>query len=242
MKLSLLLSLLLPLPLGACADGGTDAMESTGLDDDSPGADEDEDVVGCSGSPTYTVSFTATWSAATHPSDFPVNPHFSGLIGAAHDGSFSIWEPGELSSPGIQSMAETGSKTALQEEMQAAISGGADALVLSGGGIGVSPGAVALSFAVSPTRDRVCLVSMVAPSPDWFVGVHGLPLCIDGEWITEVSHELFAYDAGTDSGLTYTAANAESAPRELISEIDVTPFLVEAEVPAVGTMLFSLQE
>ena len=34
----------------------------------------------------YTVTFDAAWSAATHPEDFPGKPHFSGLIGATHNG------------------------------------------------------------------------------------------------------------------------------------------------------------
>jgi serine/threonine protein kinase len=32
----------------------------------------------------------------------------------------------------------------------------------------------------------VTLVSMVAPSPDWFVGVGGLPLLQDGQWVDEL--------------------------------------------------------
>ena len=38
--------------------------------------------------------FDAVWSADTHPTDFPDNAHFSGLIGAVHDESIDIWQPG----------------------------------------------------------------------------------------------------------------------------------------------------
>ena len=40
----------------------------------------------------YEVVFEATWSQATHPIDFPPNPHFSGLIGGTHSDQVSFWE------------------------------------------------------------------------------------------------------------------------------------------------------
>ena len=50
---------------------------------------------------SYKVTFTATWSAATHPTSFPPNPHFSGLIGGAHNASVTFWEAGSTASVGI---------------------------------------------------------------------------------------------------------------------------------------------
>ena len=57
---------------------------------------------------TYTVTFTATWSAETHPYEFPAGAHWSGLIGASHSSGVTFWAIGELASAGIQQMAETG--------------------------------------------------------------------------------------------------------------------------------------
>ena len=37
------------------------------------------------GDARYRVTFQATWSAETHPTNFPANPHFSGLVGATHN-------------------------------------------------------------------------------------------------------------------------------------------------------------
>ena len=41
-------------------------------------------------SATYTVTFRSTWSAATHPSDFPNDAHFSQVIGGRHNSSVSL--------------------------------------------------------------------------------------------------------------------------------------------------------
>jgi len=61
----------------------------------------------------YRVTFDATWSAQTHPTDIPGNAHFSGLIGGTHRSTVKVWEEGALASEGIQLMAERGRQTPL---------------------------------------------------------------------------------------------------------------------------------
>lgn len=42
------------------------------------------------------------------------------------------------------------------------------------------------------------------PSPDWVVGVDSLNLCLKNcTWIENQIIDLFPYDAGTDSGISY---------------------------------------
>lgn len=42
------------------------------------------------------------------------------------------------------------------------------------------------------------------PSPDWFVGISGLELCLPNcNWITNKTINLYPWDAGIDSGVTY---------------------------------------
>jgi hypothetical protein len=172
----------------------------------------------------YDARFDATWSASTHPFDFPPNPHFSSLIGGTHDSNVSFWNPGELASQGIKDMAERGLTTPLDHEVEAAIAAGHAGVVILGGGIALSPGTVTTSFEISQTHPLVTLVSMVAPSPDWFVGVSGLPLFVAGDWVETITVELFTYDAGTDCGTFYRAPNCISTPRELIALSSAMPF------------------
>ena len=42
----------------------------------------------------YLVLFEATWQASTHPVDIPMDPHFSPLVAASHDGSVAFWTEG----------------------------------------------------------------------------------------------------------------------------------------------------
>lgn len=185
----------------------------------------------------YTVYFDATWSEDTHPIDFPGNPHFSGLIGGTHSDAVSFWELGELASPGIESMAETGSKTLLQGEVQSAIDAGTAGAIISGNGIPVSPGSVSKTFTIIESHPRVTLVSMLAPSPDWFVGVRSLNLREGGQWLPVVVVDMVLYDAGTDSGTMYSSPNQPTLPPIPIYEKTEVPF---AENNIVGTFTFQL--
>ncbi len=187
---------------------------------------------------TYRVTFNATWSAGTHPAAFPPNPHFSGLIGGTHNGAFVMWEPGGLATTGIRNMAELGAKPALMAEVEAAIQAGSARNVLSGGGISRSPGTVSLTFTAHEDHPLVSLVSMIAPSPDWFVGVRGLPLRENGRWVESVTVELLPYDAGTDSGTTYTSPNAVTTPQETIRRLTEIPFVSNTPL---GTFSFVRQ-
>lgn len=191
-------------------------------------------------SATYQVTFESTWSAATHPDGFPGNPHFSGLVGATHTDAASLWMPGELASPGMESMAETGSKSLLLAEVDGLIGGGEAEFALSGPGMTVSPGEVTYTFTVNETHSLVSLVTMLAPSPDWFVGVHGLDLHATETWTPLHIVPLYVYDAGTDSGTTYTAPNQNTQPQALIAEIEGPPFNIGGSVPPIGSFTFTL--
>ncbi len=192
-------------------------------------------------SATYQVSFTSTWSAATHPQDFPANPHFSGLIGATHNNNVTFWEAGELASAGIKNMAETGSKAPLTSEIAAAITAGTTNKEISGGGIGTSPGSITVNAKVTPDFPLVTLVSMLAPSPDWFVGISGFNLCENDKWVENKVATLYPYDAGTDSGESYTSANSITNPPENISRIEAGVLAVGGQATTVGTFTFTRQ-
>jgi len=185
----------------------------------------------------YNITFEATWSAETHPLDFPSNPHFSGLIGGNHNDQVSFWQVGELASLGIQRMAEWGSQSPLDDEVEAAIVAGHAEAVIRGGGIGVSPGSVSETFSVSQEFPLVTLVTMIAPSPDWFVGVSGVSLFEAGAWVEELVLELLPYDAGTDSGPSYASPDQPTMPPEPIYLKTDGPFA--GGVP-LGTFTFTL--
>lgn len=190
------------------------------------------------GEASYKVTFSTSWSASTHPDNFPANPHFSGIIGASHNMNVSLWADGELSSPGIEQVAETGAKTKLSNEINQLITIGDTNTFISEGGINPSPGNISFFITMNPDYSFISLVSMIAPSPDWIVGVNGLNLMENGVWEESKTVDLYVYDAGTDDGSEYTSSDIDSNPKQAISRIEDTPFLVNGSVKPVGTLSF----
>jgi|GEM_PF-845651 len=175
-------------------------------------------------SATFELRFDATWSNATHPGAYPSGAHFSPLIGATHDDSIHFWQPGGLASTGIEVMAETGGTGPLTNEINTAIGLGTSGPRILGAGIG-SPGSTEVTFTATSDHPRLTLVTMIAPSPDWFLGVDGLDLKdADGYWIDTLTVDLYAWDAGTDSGPNFNSGNLNTNPADPISLITGGPF------------------
>ena len=174
------------------------------------------------GEALYDVTFEATWSAGTHPGAYPAGAHFSPLIGATHNPGVGFWQPGGIATSGIESMAETGGTATLAGEINAAITAGTAKAVITGSGIN-SPGSTSTTLRVTPQHSRVTLVTMVAPSPDWFVGVDSLNLLENGVWVDKTV-ELYAYDAGSDNGVNFNSPNSNTSPKEPIALITGGPF------------------
>lgn len=168
---------------------------------------------------TYQLTFDSPWSAATHPGAYPAGAHFSPLIGGTHNGSVSYWAPGGIATPAIEQMAEVGGTTLLRNMVLDDKAAGAAAAVVQTSGLG-APGSVNTFFAVSPQHPLLTIVTMIAPSPDWFVGVSGLDLRANGQWVNSLTLDLVNYDAGTDAGANFTSPNMDITPHIPISVLD----------------------
>jgi len=187
---------------------------------------------------TYTLTFDATWSRRTHPLEAPSNPHFSRLIGGTHDARATFWASGALASRGIEAMAELGATSPLDAEVESAIAAGTAQHLLRGDSIPRNPGRTTLAFTVSQSHSFVTLVSMVAPSPDWFVGVAGLDLFAGGVWADQIAISLQPWDAGTDDGLSFESENADAVPAKPISLITTPPLAPAGQAAPLGTFTF----
>lgn len=183
----------------------------------------------------YEVTFASTWSAVTHPVNFPSNPHFSPLIGGTHDPSTRFWMSGGLATPGIEQMAETGGTSILRAEIQAAINSGGAKGIVAGGGLSTSPSSRTVRFTISASHPHFTIVSMLAPSPDWFVGLSGLNLLANGRWLDTAVVAAHLYDAGTDNGTTYTSANSNTNPKQKIALVTTTSGPFKGRSTRVGT-------
>ncbi len=190
----------------------------------------------------YRLTFNSIWSIDTHPVNFPAfNPHFSPLVGAVHNSELVLWNRGEVASEGMEIMAETGGTGALISEILNADAQNDSVLSeINGSPIPFSPGSTSLEFDITPDFPEVTFVSMLAPSPDWFIGIHNLNLFENGTFVPSKTVSLNVYDAGTDSGLRFTSGDIDTQPKEAISllttDADDTSFI--SGQPAIGTFTF----
>lgn len=174
----------------------------------------------------YQLIFEGLWSNITHPRDFPFSlwlTHFSDVIGASHDGNFTLWEEGGLASAGLRQVAEWGSVRTMEGELRTKKK--YLRTIVKAGGLWyprVNANTTS-SFRVDRLHHLLSVVSMLGPSPDWIVGVSRLDLCRrDCTWIPSKTIDLFLYDAGTDDGITYMSPNSPSEPQQPIRRITPT--------------------
>ena len=170
----------------------------------------------------YRVTFEGQWTAGATPGGVPASAHFSPLIGAVHSADVTFWASGAMASAGIESMAEVGGTRALEREVEAAGSN-VSSVLKHGGNIGATGTATLDTVTLSAAHPLVTLVTMVAPSPDWFVGVSGLSLQdAQGNWLPSRVVELFPYDAGTEDGTEFSLDNNATSPQGTITSIKGT--------------------
>ena len=183
----------------------------------------------------YNISVTATWNASDHGSpalgnNLPNDPHWSALALVTHKNSNEFLQLGRLASQGVQNIAELGANASFHGEVNDAIlATNADQYLQSGfSPRGSISSAIINSITVSEVYPLVTFLSMIAPSPDWFIAVNSETLrsgndTVNNGWKDTYSLELFAYDAGTDDGLSYESDNASSNPKVGIFMINAAP-------------------
>lgn len=162
----------------------------------------------------YSVEINNTWNSQS-PAWPDQDAHFSWIGGATHNANVKFWEIGALASPGIDLMSITGRTTDLISEIQIEIAkGNAENYIDQRHWF--CPNEIThsncreSSFETVVTKEfpLVSLVSMLGPSPDWFIGIESLSMLDNnGTFIPRIVYELFPYDAGILSDNNVMAAD-----------------------------------
>jgi hypothetical protein len=164
----------------------------------------------------YDVIFRATWSAATHPRDFPAGAHWSASSAGCMSRSFILGSRRDCHS-GIQDLAELGSKARCSTSERCHRRGHGQSHALR-----QQPQRrncrVAMRLVVDRTQPLVTLAAMIAPARIGLWRARSA-LIEQAPGFAEVCESL-PYDAGTDSGATFrspisspTAASSAASSR-----------------------------
>jgi len=188
----------------------------------------------------YKIEFISNWSSTTHPTEYPSgSAHWSPLIGTTHKDAAAFLQLGALASPGVEQVAETGGTATITNEINVIITSGNAYEIINGPGLSSGLGTITIdNVGVVADFQYMTLITMIAPSPDWVAQINNIKLTdADNNWLPSISVDVFATDAGTDSGTTYTSANANTAVN-ISSLEDTLPFSKEI----VGTFVITLQQ
>ncbi|XP_053433673.1 spondin-2 [Nycticebus coucang] len=171
----------------------------------------------------YSITFTGKWSQTAFPKQYPLfrpPAQWSSLLGAAHSSDYSMWRKNQYVSNGLRDFAERGEAWALMREIEAA-----GEKLQSVHGVFAAPavpsgtGQTSTELEVHSRHSLVSFVVRIVPSPDWFVGIDSLDLCEGDHWKEQVALDLYPYDAGTDSGFTFSSPNFATIPQDTVTEI-----------------------
>ncbi|MDT7831623.1 spondin domain-containing protein [Flavobacteriaceae bacterium S356] len=172
---------------------------------------------------TYTVTFNSIWNATDHTS-VPGNAHWSRLVGATHNTANQFFQLGANATTGIKNVAEFGSNAVFSNEVNTAITNNQADQFINGPSLGTATGDMIISnLQVTEDFPLLSLISMIAPSPDWVIAINSYDLFNGGSWVTSATIDMFAYDAGTDSGSDYASGNVITSPFQPISMINGAP-------------------
>ena len=162
----------------------------------------------------YSVLFDALWDIDVHTT-IPNGAHFSPFVAWTHTQDNVVFEVGGVASEGMKLMAETGGTDLLKQELDALKAQGSVGEYVIGELI-YSPAQLERELRITQDHRYVSVVSMIAPSPDWFVAVQGINAFQDRQWTDYSDIPLNVYDAGTDSGEEFNAENQATDPRGTI--------------------------
>jgi hypothetical protein len=188
---------------------------------------------------SYTVTFTMHWNSTNFPTDYPSGAHFSPLIGWSHPTTSTFFKVGTTATEGIKVMAETGGTGTLKTELETQITDGEGLDFILGSGLSSGTGEITVDVEVDAINSAVTLVSMVAPSPDWYVAALNVNLYDGTHFVSRDTIIAAVYDAGTDSGLSFTSANTATDPQGKISLVIDAPLGDGTELPTdFATVIF----
>ncbi|KAI3383907.1 hypothetical protein SNEBB_000825 [Seison nebaliae] len=177
------------------------------------------------GEAKYTLTFHGLWSKMTHAKDYPEIEqaiHWSPLIGAVHSPEYEIWSEGNLASSGLKAVAMYGMSRTLENEFRNHSRFGQIRKIVFADGLWWPRhnGRTSFDFVTVKNYPYLSFVSMFGPSPDWISGLSNFDLCLSNcTWIKNAIVDLYPYDAGVDSGVSYMSEDSPTLPQEPISRI-----------------------
>ena len=236
--------LLTALTLAALAATGCKPKPAEEEMTPAPAASMEAPAAPAAGPAKYRVEFTPLWTKAAFPFEYPDTslihkPHFSGLIGTGHNGSYHLFAEGTMPTPGLERLSEEGKHDPLSTEIEAAIAAGNATALAESDPLKDFTQTVSTEVTVDEVHPMASLVAMIAPSPDWFAGVADVNLMENGAWVASKTVDVSAWDSGGDDGTTFLSDDKDANPKKPTTLSRSKHFLKDGQPQPVARITFT---
>ncbi len=161
----------------------------------------------------YKVTYTGKWRLPAFT--VPANVHFTPVVGMVHNKDAYLFRLNQLASLGVENVAEAGNSIALSAEM--------DSMIAEKKAIHANfiypfnyDGSISANLYVNSNYSYYSFMSMIAPSPDWFVGLSHFNLMENNQWIADTTINIPVYDAGTENGDIFGYDSPPTIPQQTV--------------------------
>ncbi len=208
----------------------------------------------CTDNMTYKVTLKVNWPE-TPASIYPegadgstIDQHVTPMALISHASTVNLWQTGQSASEQVAEVAVSGKTDKIETLFKSLLDANTatDDCFLSKLNDRDDDDSCNIEF--TPTNSFLSGIAMLAPSPDWFIGVSALDMCdtTTNKWKTTGTVKLYGYDAGVRTGTTWalsTTTNTEVIRRGIdleISEANTIP--VEAGLKIIEFATLSFEE
>jgi len=189
---------------------------------------------------TYTMTVSLNWTSPQF--GVPGGAHVTPLIGMIHSKDTFQWKTGILATAGLELVAEQGVNTIMDTEL--------DAIIASGKALSkftftqpAITGTVINTITLNTNYPLISFASMLAPTPDWFIGLNSFSLLDNNsQWISDITIDLYSYDAGSEDGDVFSTGYPDSSPHGNVAILTPANASIlangNASVGPIGTIRF----
>ena len=163
---------------------------------------------------SYKMTIAMNWTSPQF--GVPAGAHVTTLIGMTHSKDTFLWKENVLATPGLEDVAEVGNTIKMNAELDAIIGmnkAGSKFQIPAPANTGIAETTVNPNTVFS----NISFASMIAPSPDWFMGISNVSLLQNNKWLDSLTLHIKVYDAGTEEGDVFGYNNPSTIPQQPVS-------------------------
>jgi len=166
---------------------------------------------------SYECDFINRWTSSRHPNQFPGSGHWSTPLMASHNKRYTMWSDMQVSSAGVEKVAEKGALGSLTKELAAAgfmvndVASSSGSFFPSGGDFASTP--IQGLLDMDNSHRLISSITKIEPSPDWFSGLNSYSPVMNDRWLSSFNVYSYPWDAGSEDGSSYSGSNLATDPK-----------------------------